>query len=92
MNLSTFLTVLVLGSASVAPSAFAHSTDVHDYYPKPKAYPLAKCLVTDDKLGEHGKPHVFTYKQQQIKLCCKSCRKEFKKDPPKYLRKLSAAK
>lgn len=38
-----------------------------------------------------GKPYVFTYKGQEIKLCCKSCQKDFKKDPAKYLKKLKEA-
>lgn len=92
MKLNTIFAALAIGSVSLATSAFGHSTDVHDYYPGPKAYPLESCLVTDRKLGEHGKAYVFTRQQQQIKLCCKSCRKEFKKDPAKYLQKLSPAK
>ena len=35
-----------------------------------------------------GKPVVFTYEGQEIKLCCKSCRPKFKKDPATYLKKL----
>lgn len=56
-----------------------------------KPYPLEKCLVSDEKLGEMGKPFVFTHEGQEIKLCCKSCQKDFKKDPAKYLKKLAAA-
>ena len=57
----------------------------------PKPYPLDKCIVSDEKLGEMGKPFVFTHEGQEIKLCCKSCQKDFKKDPAKYLKKLEAA-
>lgn len=57
----------------------------------PKPYPLDKCIVSDEKLGEMGKPFVFTHEGQEIKLCCKSCQKDFKKDPAKYLKKLAAA-
>lgn len=58
---------------------------------KPKPYPLDKCIVSDEKLGEMGKPFVFTYEGQEIKLCCKSCQKDFKKAPAKYLKKLASA-
>ncbi len=58
---------------------------------KPKPYPLDKCIVTDEKLGEMGKPFVFTHEGQEIKLCCKSCQKDFKKAPAKYLKKLEGA-
>jgi len=56
--------------------------------PKVKPYPLDTCLVSDEKLGSMGKPVVFTYEGQEIKLCCKSCRPKFKKDPATYLKKL----
>ena len=58
---------------------------------KAKAYPLDKCVVSDEKLGEMGKPFVFTHEGQEIKLCCKSCQKDFKKDPAKYMAKITAA-
>ena len=58
---------------------------------KAKAYPLDKCIVSDEKLGEMGKPFEFTYEGQEIKLCCKSCQKDFKKDPAKYMKKLKDA-
>jgi hypothetical protein len=55
---------------------------------KAKPYPLDKCLVTDEKLDDHGKPYVFTHQGQEIKLCCKDCLGDFKKEPAKYLGKL----
>jgi hypothetical protein len=38
-----------------------------------------------------GKPFVFEHKDQEIKLCCKSCKKDFDKDPAKYLKKMAEA-
>jgi hypothetical protein len=58
---------------------------------KAKPYPLQTCIVTDEKLGEHGKPYVFTHQGQEIKLCCKSCLKDFKKEPGKYTKKIDEA-
>ena len=58
---------------------------------KPKPYPLDKCVVSDEKLGEHGKPYVFTEDNQEVKLCCKSCLKDFKKDKAKYMKKIESA-
>ena len=60
--------------------------------PKVKPYTLDTCLVSDEKLGEMGKPVVFNYKDQEIKLCCKACRKKFDKDPATYLKKLEPKK
>ena len=56
-----------------------------------KPYPLDKCIVTDEKLDSMGKPYVFTHEGQEIKMCCKSCLKDFKKDTAKYLKKLEGA-
>ncbi len=57
---------------------------------KVKSYPLKTCIVSDEKLGEMGDPYVFTHKGQELKLCCKSCLKDFNKNPDKYLKKLEA--
>ena len=59
---------------------------------KVKAYTLKTCIVSGEKLdGEMGKPYVFVHEGQEIKLCCKSCLKDFNKEPAKYLKKLAEA-
>ena len=58
---------------------------------KAKPYPLTTCIVSGEKLGEMGEPFVFTHEGQEIKLCCKSCKKKFDKDPATYLKKLTEA-
>ena len=58
---------------------------------KPKPYPLKTCVVSDEKLGDMGKAYVFVQDGREIKLCCKSCLKDFKKDPAKYIKKIEAA-
>lgn len=51
----------------------------------PKGYPLTKCPVSDETLGEHGKVVKATAPDETVVyLCCKSCLKDFKKDPAKY--------
>ena len=58
---------------------------------KAKPYPLKTCIVADEALGgDHGEPYTFVYKGQEIKLCCKSCLKDFNKEPAKYLKKIEA--
>ncbi len=55
-----------------------------------KPYTSDKCIVSGDKLGGHmGDPVVFVHDGQEIKLCCKDCRKDFDKDPAKYMAKLA---
>ena len=51
----------------------------------PKTYPLKTCLVSGDKLGEHGKSVKVTAPDGTVVyLCCKDCLKDFKKNPEKY--------
>ena len=56
-----------------------------------KPYPLATCVVSGEKLGGMGEPYVFTHEGREIKLCCKSCLKEFNKAPAKYIKKIEEA-
>lgn len=58
---------------------------------KLKPYPLKTCVVTDEKLGGMGDAYVFEHEGREIKLCCKGCLKDFKKDPAKYVKKIEAA-
>jgi YHS domain-containing protein len=53
---------------------------------------LTTCPVSGDRIGgDMGKPYVFVYKGQEVKLCCSMCKKDFDKDPEKYLAKIRAA-
>jgi hypothetical protein len=57
-----------------------------------KTYPLNTCVVSGEKLGgDMGDPYVFTQNGHEVRLCCKSCLKDFKRDPAKYLKKLDEA-
>ena len=60
---------------------------------KVKPYPLDTCVVSDEKLGVDPsmKPYVFTHEGREVKLCCKPCLKDFKKDTAKYIAKIEAA-
>src|SRR5436309_14596921 len=60
---------------------------------KVKPYSLKTCPVSDEKLGGDPdmKPYVFTYGDREIKLCCKDCKKDFDKDPKKYIKKIEEA-
>lgn len=53
---------------------------------------LKTCPVSGEKLnGDMGAPYVFGYQGQEVKLCCKGCKKDFDKDPAKYLKLIRAA-
>jgi hypothetical protein len=56
-----------------------------------RPYPLAECLVSGEKLGSMGKPVVFVLEGREIKLCCKGCERDFRKNSARYLATLDAA-
>ena len=65
---------------------------------KPKPYTLKVCPVSDEKLGgDMGEAYTFVYGKtkdsagREIKLCCKSCLKDFEKSPKKFMKKIDAA-
>jgi YHS domain-containing protein len=87
MKFTRHLNAFALTVALVAVPAAAFAAD--EKKPAAKPYKLENCLVSEDeKLGEMGKPFVFEYKGQEIKLCCKSCKKDFDKDPDKFIKKM----
>ncbi len=94
LKMKSIITAVTVAFAVIAaPAAFAD--DSHDHgkeEKKAKPYSPTTCIVSGDELGEMGKPVVFNYKGQEIKLCCKDCRKDFDKDPAKYLKKLEKKK
>lgn len=81
--MKNLLLALTLGIfAFTAPS---HAAD------KVKPYALDYCVFSGDKLGEMGKPVSEVYEGQEIKFCCKDCKKTFDKDPAAGLKKYNAA-
>ena len=57
----------------------------------PIPYPLTTCVISGDKIGEMGKPFVFVYEGQEVKLCCKDCKKKFDADPAAAMKKIQEA-
>ena len=83
VGLVTVAALFGLGGAAFAADAKEKQKD--------KPYPLTVCLVSDEKLGDMGDPHVIKYKGREIKLCCDGCEKDFRKEPQKFLTKLDKA-
>jgi hypothetical protein len=74
--------VAALAVAFLTTAAFAGPTPAG----VPKDYPLTKCVVSDEKLGEHGKPVKVTSEGTDVWLCCKACIKDFNKEPAKFVK------
>jgi YHS domain-containing protein len=88
-KLKTFTAIVLTIPFLTAPFAVLAA----DAKAPPKAKPdlLTTCPVSGDKLGGMGTPFVFEYKGQEVKLCCKDCKKDFDKDPAKYIKKIEVA-
>jgi hypothetical protein len=62
------------------------------------SYPLNSCVVSGDAFdgGEMGKQMDYIYRQdgqpdRLVRMCCKDCAKDFRKDPAKYLKSIDDA-
>lgn len=54
-------------------------------------YPLKTCVVSGEELGGMGDPFVHVHEGTTVKFCCKSCLKDFNKDPEKYISMIKEA-
>ena len=91
MKITKILTAATLAAAFLAAplTAFAADKKAEKDDKKPvKKYTLKNCLISDEGLDSMGEPYVFEHKGQEIKLCCKACKKDFDKNTKKYLKKL----
>ncbi len=70
---------------SVTGSTFADDKEGEKKDVKP--YPLKTCIISGEELGSMGKPVVVVHKGQEVKFCCKSCIKDFNKDPDAIVKK-----
>lgn len=80
------ITIVLLSSLFFgAGLVSAADTDV------PATYPLKTCPVSGEELGGMGKPVKVTHEGTDVYLCCKSCLKDFNKEPAKFVAKVKAA-
>jgi YHS domain-containing protein len=84
------LKMLMAIALAVTALAFTAKADTSTNAPV-KPDKLTTCPVSGEKLDSMGKPYVFTYQGQEVKLCCSGCKKDFDKDPAKYLKKIQDA-
>ena len=54
-------------------------------------YPLTTCLVSGEPLDAMGGHVSVQHEGHEVRFCCKSCVKEFNKEPTKYLAMLNKA-
>jgi len=91
MNLTRHILTAVLLTGLTAGILSARAEDKPSDK-KAKPYPLKTCIVSGEEINDKGdmKPHSFVVDGQEVKLCCKSCLKDFNKDKAGYLKKIEA--
>jgi hypothetical protein len=91
MNSSKLIPGMILTAALVALPSSGRADNTNTVS-SAKPDLLKTCPVSGDKLGaDMGKPFVFVYQGQEVKLCCPMCKADFDKDPAKYIKKIQAA-
>ena len=89
MRTSSIVTTLTLTLSLVASALTLGAAEKKEAKAKP--YPLITCVVSGEKLDSDPamKSHVFVQDGQEVKLCCKNCVKDFKKDTAGYMKKIA---
>ncbi len=90
--LITASSLITVSCGDKKPEGSASNDNAEQTETKAKPYPLDHCVVSGEKLGSMGEPHVFVYEGQQIKQCCDNCEPKFRKDPEKYLKMINDPK
>lgn len=75
-----------LGLVAMAATSMAFSDDEKKEITG-DVWPLATCPVSGEALGSMGDAIVYNHKGREIRFCCKSCVKGFKKDAKEFLAK-----
>ncbi len=85
MKTTTLLASIITALALSGAAASAESEI-------PKDYPLKKCPVSGEEIGSGDmKPYKVVHQGTDVWLCCKSCKKDFDKDPAKYAKAVKDA-
>jgi YHS domain-containing protein len=89
--MTKYLPILALAALISAGATYA---DAPTSAPAPagkKTYPVDHCVVSGEKLGSMGTPFVLSYEGRDIPFCCKGCKKDFLKEPAKYVKAFDEA-
>ncbi len=95
-RLNVTLAVLLATGLLVIPFTAAAAEKKAEIEPpkklKAKPYLRKTCIVSDETFGGvMGEPNAITYKDREIKFGGKDCKKDFDKEPAKFIKKLEAA-
>ena len=74
-----------------APAAFMAKLDAAVIKQQTAKYPVNTCLVSGEELGGMGDVIDVVVGNRLVRICCKMCKGDLKKDPVKYLAELDKA-
>lgn len=78
--------IAIIAAVFTGGLAFAADSGV------PKDFPLKKCPISGEAYGSDGmKAFKVTHEGTDVWLCCKNCKKDFDKDPAKYVKQVKDA-
>lgn len=84
--------LFILGIAAMTALAFAGCNEENDHegHSDHAGHSAAQtvCPVSGEALGSMGEPIVVAHEGKEVKLCCKSCLKDFNADPATYTSKV----
>lgn len=96
-TLMSVFAIALVSCGGDKPSDHDHADHDHDHASTEAAhvdgdYPLTTCVVSGEDLGSMGTPVEVTHEGTTVKLCCKSCIKEFNASPDKFVAKVKNAR
>lgn len=86
------VTCIAALAAGIATSATrSHAEPAASQPAAATAFPLTECVISGDKLGEHGPVVTATIEGRTVQFCCGGCVEEFKADVAAGNKKLDDA-
>lgn len=85
------IALLITGFSALTLASCGDSKSTPAAEAAKKAYPLDVCVVSGEKLGSMGEPHVITHDGTEVKFCCDNCVPKFTADPAPYMAKIKEA-
>lgn len=84
------LSIIGIAAITVLGLAGCNEENDHEGHSDHTGHTAAQtvCPVSGEALGSMGEPIVVTHEGKEVKLCCKSCLKDFNADPATYTSKV----
>lgn len=92
MNTKSIQLLLFILASAALLSSCGDSKNEPPHAAAKGAYPLDVCVVSGEKLGSMGEPHVITHDGVEVRFCCEHCVPKFEANPAAFVAKVKEAK